>query len=113
MNSVPYIMFSASKIHDVGAFRMYRLKTSMQTISISEMISHEVTLPAHVLMRSAVCSRRWTFMPEAAPDAVSVQVKQRHHAADEPAWCRELLGRAQAFFALSAALSPPPFLAPK
>src|SRR5215472_8424642 len=59
-------------------------------MSISEMISHDVTLPAQVLMRSAVYSRRWTLMPELSPSAASVRTKQRHHADGGPTWCRDL-----------------------
>src|SRR5436305_12432856 len=62
MNSVPYIMLSASKIHAVGAFRMYRLKTSTQTMAISAMISQAAALPTQVLIPSIVWRKRWTVI---------------------------------------------------
>ena len=54
MKHVPYSIFSASKIQAVGAFRMYRLKTSTQTMVISKIISQANALPTQVLMPSMV-----------------------------------------------------------
>ena len=45
MNSVPYSMLLKSKIQAVGAFRMYRLKTSTETTSVNPTISHANVLP--------------------------------------------------------------------
>ena len=58
MNSVPYSMFSASKIHAVGAFKRYRLKTSTQTTVINAMISQAASLPTQVLTPSMAYRKR-------------------------------------------------------
>ncbi len=45
MKSVPYSMLLKSKIQAVGAFRMYRLNTSMATTKVRAMMSQAKALP--------------------------------------------------------------------
>jgi len=45
MNSVPYSMLLKSKIQAVGALRMYRLNTSMETTNVSARMSQANALP--------------------------------------------------------------------
>ena len=45
MNRVPYSMLLKSKIQAVGAFRMYRLKTSIETTNVSATMSQAKSLP--------------------------------------------------------------------
>src|ERR671930_826235 len=62
MNRVPYNMLLKSKIHEVGAFRMYRLNTSTETTNVNARISQAKAFPHHTLTSSMARTKRGVFI---------------------------------------------------